>query len=173
MSEDPSLNFLRRIGDNPEASIGVGITVLAGAARVEGYVARRIEFTRYLEETLAEAARARAGAATSDRQREAEEAVAEGFAAGDATARLERNEERHRELAERLRAIDADDDTADELKEELERLQQPGPVLLLKNARVWAPGSTPMSAVEVPFVRIPVAAVAAWWLGTTATGVGS
>src|SRR5919107_506428 len=45
---------------------------------------------------------------------------------------------------------------------------EPTPILLLREARVWGPGYDPQhGSSEVPFVRIRVAAISAWWLGTS------
>jgi hypothetical protein len=39
--------------------------------------------------------------------------------------------------------------------------------VVLSDARVWAPGRDPLQGPgAVPFVRIRVAAISAWWLGT-------
>jgi hypothetical protein len=70
--------------------------------------------------------------------------------------------------AERLREVDATDDTAEvaDLEHEEQHLGELTPILILRDALVWGPGSNPLGAADQePFVRIPVAAISAWWLG--------
>ena len=61
------------------------------------------------------------------------------------------------------------EDTAEvaDLEQEEHHLGELTPILILRDARVWGPGYNPLEDPdEVPFVRIPVAAISAWWLGT-------
>jgi hypothetical protein len=76
---------------------------------------------------------------------------------------------RRREIAERLSELDVFENSAEvaDLKQEEEHLGELTPILVLSNARVWGPGHDPLQGpIEVPFVRIRVAAISAWWLGT-------
>ena len=75
----------------------------------------------------------------------------------------ERRRARRRAIAERLRAVDLSEDTAEvaDLEAEEQHLGELPPILILRNARVWGPGP---DADAVPFVRVPVTAVSAWWL---------
>ena len=74
----------------------------------------------------------------------------------------ERRRARRRAIAERLRAVNLSEDTAEvaDLEEE-QHLGELTPILILRNARVWGPGP---DADAVPFVRSPVTAISAWWL---------
>lgn len=57
--------------------------------------------------------------------------------------------------------------TAPSTRRHEQHLGELTPILVLSNARVWAPGHDPLQGLgEVPFVRIRVAAINAWWLGT-------
>jgi hypothetical protein len=81
----------------------------------------------------------------------------------------ERRRERRRQIAERLRELNASEDTAEvsDLEQEEQHLGELTPILILRDALVWGPGHDPEHGPsEVPFVRLPVRAICAWWLGT-------
>ena len=81
----------------------------------------------------------------------------------------ERRRARRRQIAERLRELDAREDTAEvsDLEQEEQHLGELTPILILRDARVWGPGHGPVhEPSEVPFVRLRVGAISAWWLGS-------
>jgi hypothetical protein len=167
-SDDHVLDVLRAFAGGPLLSVGVGITVLCGPARVEGVLANSSDYSEHLGEELSRAFRETAAASDDARTREVAAHLAEVYSKERYVATNERRRVRRREIAERLRAINMTDDTAEvaDLAQEEDHLGELTPVLLLRDARVWGPG--PLQAPsEVQFVRIRVAAISAWWLGTS------
>lgn len=167
--EDHVLNVLRSFANAAELSVGLSITVLCGPARIEGVIADSADYTEHLGEELSRAFRETAQAADDERARERAAHLAEVYAKDRYVTTNERRRERRRAIAERLRAVNLKEDTAEvaDLEHEEQHLGELTPILILRDARVWGPGSNPpQDADEVPFIRIPVAAISAWWLGT-------
>src|SRR4051812_47342176 len=164
--DDHVLNVLRSFASGAELSVGLGITVLCGPARIEGVLAGTDAYTEHLGEVLSRAFRETAEAADDERVRDRAAHLAEVYATERYVATNERRRARRREIAERLRAVNLTDDTAEvaDLEQEEHHLGELTPILILKDARVWGPGP---AAETVPFVRIPVAAISAWWLETS------
>jgi hypothetical protein len=170
-SDDHVLDVLRAFADGALLSVGTRITVLSGGARIEGVISGSSVYSEHLGEALSAAFRETAAGATDERARKAAEHLVEVFAKDRYVATNERRRIRRREIAKRLRELDAFEDSAEvaDLEREEGHLGDLTPILVLSNARVWAPGpDSPQGPSEVPFVRIPVAAVGAWWLGGTA-----
>jgi hypothetical protein len=168
-SDDHVLDVLRGFAGGALSSIGTRITVLCGAARIEGAISNSSAYSEHLGEELSAAFRETAAAARDEQAREAAEHLAEVFAEDRYVATNERRRTRRREIAERLRELDAFEDSAEvaDLQHEEEHLGELTPILVLRNARVWAPGHDALHGPsDVPFVRIRVAAISAWWLGT-------
>jgi hypothetical protein len=168
-SDDHVLDVLRAFAGGALLSIGTRISVLSGAARIEGAISNSSAYSEYLGEELSAAFRESAAAAGDEQAREAAEHLAEVFAKERYVATNERRRTRRREIAERLRELDAFEDSAEaaDLEQEEQHLGELTPILVLSKARVWAPGDDPLQGPsEVPFVRIRVAAINAWWLGT-------
>jgi hypothetical protein len=93
--------------------------------------------------------------------------VAELFAKDRYVATNERRRTRRREIAERLRQLDAFEDSAElaDLEQEDQHLGELTPILVV--SACGRRGATRCRGPsEVPFVRIRVAAISAWWLGT-------
>lgn len=166
---DRFLEALRRLGDGDVASVGMPVTVIAGAARIEGSIARAVDFAGYVDTEVGAALRRYAESTDDAGQRGAAEALAEKFEGALMRAPIERQMERRVEIGDKLRELSADDPNADELRREGDRLETLGTVVLLRDARVWGPGFNPLQGpTEVPFVRIPVGSISAWWLGHAA-----
>jgi len=165
--DDHVLNVLRSFASGAELSVGLGITVLCGPARIQGMIAGTDAYTEHLGEVVSRAFRERANA--DDDERAAH--LAEVYAKDRYVATNERRRARRRAIAERLRAVNLSEDTADvaDLEAEEQHLGGLTPILILRDARVWGPGG---DADTVPFVRIPVAAISAWWLETPQRGSG-
>jgi hypothetical protein len=126
-------------------------------------------YTEHLGEELSMAFREAADAADDEQTREIAAHRAEVFARERYEMTNERRRLRRREIAERLRELDSREDTAEvsDLEQEEQHLGELTPVLILRDARVWAPGHDPVQEpAKVPFVRIRVAAISAWWLET-------
>jgi uncharacterized Ntn-hydrolase superfamily protein len=166
--DDHVLDVLRAFAGGPLLSVGIGITVLCGPARIEGVLANTSDYSEHLGEELSRAFSKKAAAAGDARTRKAAAHLAEVYSKDRYVATNERRRVRRREIAERLREINMTDDTAEvaDLAQEEDHLGELTPVLLLGDARVWGPGQV-QAPSEVPFVRIRVAAISAWWLGTS------
>ena len=159
--DDHVLNVLRAFAAGAELSVGMRISVLCGPARIQGVIAGSDAYTEHLGEVLSTAFRERADA--DDDERAAH--LAEVYAQDRYLATNERRRARRRAIAERLRAVNLSEDTAEvaDLEAEEQHLGELTPILILRDARVWGPGP---DADAVTFVRIPVAAISAWWLET-------
>ena len=148
-------------------SIGIPVTVLTAGARIEGSLARAVDFAEWFDREIADAARDAATRFDDDAQkRMAIEEVAKVFDAEPthkpAVARLERRQE----LVVQLGELPADDPRRDDLEGEQRRLGELSDVLVLRDPRVWASGYNPLQGpLTPPFVRIPVAQITAWWMG--------
>ena len=160
--DDHVLNVLRSFASGAELSVGMRITVLCGPARIDGVIADSDAYTEHLGEQLSRAFRERASADNDERAAH----LAEVYAKDRYVATNERRRVRRRAIAERLRAVNLSEDTAEaaDLQAEEQHLGELTPILILRDARVWGPGP---DADAVPFVRIPVAAISAWWLQTS------
>jgi hypothetical protein len=169
-SDDHILDVLRAFAGGPVLSVGAAVTVLCGPARIEGVLTNSSDYSEHLGEELSARFRETATAAGDARTREAAAHLAEVYAKERYAATNERRRIRRREIAERLREINMTDDTAEvaDLAQEENHLGELTPILLLREARVWGPGYDPQRGPsEVPFIRIRVAAISAWWLGTS------
>jgi hypothetical protein len=170
-SDDHVLDILRSLADGPESSVGTSVTVLCGPARIQGVIADMSAYTEHLGGELSMAFREAADAADDEQTRDLAAHRAEVFARERYVMTNERRRVRRRQIAERLRELDAREDTAEvsDLELEEQHLGELTPILILRDARVWGPGQDPVhEPSEVPFVRIRVAAISAWWLGTDA-----
>jgi hypothetical protein len=170
-SDDHVLDVLRAFATGALLSVGTRITVLCGGARIEGVISNSSAYSEHLGEELSAAFRETAAAARDEQAREAAEHLVKVFAKDRYVSTNERRRTRRRQIAERLRELDAFEDSAEvaDLEQEEKHLGELTPILVLSNARVWAPGGDPLQGPsEVPFVRIRVAAISAWWLGTEA-----
>jgi hypothetical protein len=161
--DDHVLNVLRSFASGAELSVGLSITVLCGPARIQGVLAGSDAYTEHLGDVLSRAFRETAETADDERVRERAAHLAEVYATDRYVATNERRRARRREIAERLRAVNLTEDTAEvaDLEQEEHHLGELTPILILRDARVWGPGP---AAETVPFIRIPVAAISAWWL---------
>jgi hypothetical protein len=155
---------LRAFAGGPRLSLGTAITVLCGLARIEGSFSNSSDYSAHLGEELSAAFRKTAATAADEHARGAAEHLAEVFAKDRYAATNERRRKRRREIAERLTELDVFEDSAEvsDLMQEEEHLGELTPILVLSNARVWGPGHDP---IEVPFVRVRIGAISAWWLG--------
>jgi hypothetical protein len=170
-STDHMLDALRGLGDGALGSVGLSVTVVAGSARVEGAIAREIDYVEYFYDALGGAARRHAESAEDENERRGAREMADALGREGGAHLIAGKMERRREIAEQLRGMSADDPAAEELHEEEERLGRLRAALVLRNARVWGPGYNPLHGpLDVPFVRIPVASIDAWWLGVTDGG---
>jgi hypothetical protein len=169
--DDHVLDVLRALAAGAVVSVGTPITVLCGPARIEGVVANSSDYSEHLGENLSAVFRETAVAAVDEQTREAARHRAEVYAKDRYAATNERRRARRREIAEQLAELDPIEDSAaiSDLEQEESHLGELTPILILSNARVWAPGGDPPEGPsEVPFVRIRVAAINAWWLGPPA-----
>lgn len=154
-----------------EAAIGVGITVVAGSARIAGNVARPEDYATYFDQTLIDGSTAAAQDPTTGAN-EAATVFAEIFSEQMfLSSQLARETERRNELKKLLEQASVDDPVTADLRREYERLSRKPKVLLLRDAAVWAPGCP--YALEVEFVRVPIEAVTAWWLGFATAADGT
>jgi hypothetical protein len=145
------------------------VTVLCGPARIQGVIGDMNAYTEHLGEELSMGFREAARAADEEQARELAAHQADVFARERYIMTNERRAARRRQIAERLRELNAREDTAEvsDLEQEEQHLGELTPILVLRDARVWGPGHDPaQEPPEVPFVRIRVAAISAWWLGT-------
>jgi hypothetical protein len=166
-SDDHVLDVLRSLAGGALLSVGTGITVLCGPARIEGVIAGHSAYSEHLGEELSAAFRETAAGADNDQARESAEHLAEVYGKDRYVATSERRRTRRQAIANRLRELDAIDDSAEvaDLEQEENHLGELTPILILSNARIWGPGHSHQEPSEVPFVRIRVAAISAWWLG--------
>jgi hypothetical protein len=167
--DDHVLDVLRGLAGAALLPVGTPITVLCGPARIVGTISDSSAYSEHLGEELSAAFRKTAAAAGDGPTREDAEHLAEVFAKERYAATNERRRVRRREIAQRLRRLDAFEDSAEvaDLQQEEDHLGELTPILILSDARVWAPGRDPQQGPsEVPFVRIRVAAISAWWLET-------
>lgn len=166
-SDDHVLDVLRSFANGALLSVGTAVTVLCGPARIQGVIANSSDYSEHLGEELSAAFRA--AAAGSKQGRDAAEHLAGVFAKERYAATNERRRIRRREIVERLSELDEIENSAEmsDLQHEETHLGELTPILILAGARVWAPGNDRSDEPsEVPFVRIPMSAISAWWLGT-------
>lgn len=167
MVQDAWLNALRRIGDGEIASIGTRITVLTAGARIEGAIAREIDFAARFDDDMGAAMRDYARGMSRAEQRGAVEEAAKVFNLRPTHTALETRLERRQELGQQLDELDEDDPRRGELEAERERLSKLSGVLALSEPEVWTFGLTPLSGpLTPPFVRVDVASIVAWWPGS-------
>jgi hypothetical protein len=150
--------------------IGTAITVLAGGKVIHGVIATPDEYAAHLDEImdkgLGEAATLQPG--MSDSQKALAEGAREGLNASPSAEAFERWREAEERYEEELEAAIADlpddwdyRDLDDELARKFIAHGTHTRFLTLKNATVVT--TVPMYPVEVAFVRVSVANIAAWW----------
>lgn len=170
MAHDAWLNALRRLGDGGVASFGTRITVLTASARIEGAIAREIDFAERFDDDMGTALRTYARGLPRAEARGAAEEAAKAFDPRPTHVALEARLERRQELSRQLDELGEDDPRRGELRAEQERLRKLAGVLVLSDAEVWTFGFNPLSGpLTPPFVRIDVASITAWWPGSTAS----
>ena len=94
-------------------SVGTSVTVLCGPARIQGAIADMSAYTEHLGEELSMAFHEAAEAADDEQARELAAHRAEVFAREQYVMTNERRRARRRQIAERLRELDAREDTAE------------------------------------------------------------
>ena len=169
-SDDHVLDILARWLMDPSRLSVRALLCRAGPARIQGVIADMSAYTEHLGEEFNMAFREAADAADDEQARAVAAHRADVFARERYVMTYQRRGARRRQIAERLRELDAGEDTAEvsDLEREEEHLGELTPILILRDARVWGPGDDPaQEPSEVPFVRIQVAAIRGGGSGPT------
>jgi hypothetical protein len=143
--DDHVLNVLRSFASGAELSVGLSITVLCGPARIQGVLAGSDAYTEHLGDVLSRAFRETAETAEEERVRDRAAHLAEVYATDRYVATNERRRARRREIAERLRAVNVAEDTADvaDLEQEEHHLGELTPILILETHACGAQAPPP------------------------------
>lgn len=166
MSSDALLDALQGIGDGVVLSVGLPITVLTAGARIEGAIAREVDFAERFDRDIAEGMRQSADNFEDIQERAAAEELAKVFEAAPTYGKASERVERRQELSTQLDELAQDDPGRKDLEEKVKRLGPRPDVLVLRDPEIWTYGYNPLQGpLRPPFVRIAVSSITAWWLG--------